>query len=127
MSIRELAAEDSFNILTNTDDFSQEFTLTDPNGIVSDLKGFCNNITLESPDIQNDQRISSMIASVTLPMKSILTFGGQLPYGVVDENTRPYICEFTNVNNGIKKFRVMNTYPDNDLGVIVLILERWIE
>ncbi len=126
MSILQLAIDDAGKILTNIKDFGQYFTLTDPNGFVfPELRGYCNNINLESPEIQTDQRISSEIASVVFPMQELIKLGSPLPWPVVDDDSLPWVCEFSNATNNAKTFRVMNTLPDNDLGLLTLILERW--
>ena len=125
MSLRNLAERDLAAIVEDeSGGFAWPITLTDPSGRVEALSGLSNDISqLIDPD--TGQAVSGRLAGVALRVSSILALGLELPKGVADSKSKPWIVEFNDINGKPHKFKVAQSNPDRALGIITLILEAY--
>ena len=121
MSLRRVAERDLGSILSDTrTGFGWPIVVTDPLGNRFNRTGFSNDIyLLIDPD--TGQAVSGRTASVALQISSL----PDIPVGVSDTASRPWLVEFADIGGRPWRFRVSETNPDRTLGLIVLILELY--
>ena len=126
--LRAIAEQDLGNILEDSDyGFGWSIAVTAPDGVKDDtLIGFSNDIA-QIIDPDTGQAVSGRLASAALRMSSLQTaFPTQgLPKGVADENKKPWIVEFNDINGSAYKFKVQESSPDRALGMVICILEEY--
>ena len=128
MGLLEVAQRDNKIILNDkAKGFGLAIFLTDPAGVEVELTGFANDIS-DLFDPETGQAINSRLVSVALHIADILsaafaTVG--LPRGIEDEDSKPWLAKFTDLNGLETQWKVFKSNPDHGLGMITLILERW--
>lgn len=125
MSLRALAESDLGVILEDdTTGFGRPITITDPAGTVGLLTGFSVDISqLIDPD--TGQAVSGRLASAAVRIGHLAEKGLGLPVGVADSASRPWLVEFDDINGNSYKFKVSESNPDRELGLVTLILELY--
>lgn len=104
--------------------FGWSVVLTKPDGTESTgLTGSSVDISAVI-DPETGQAVSGRNASFTLRISSVLTQFGELPIGIASPTTKPWLITFNDINgNGPYIFKIVDTWPDRTLGVIVCHLE----
>lgn len=125
MNLRTLAEADLAVVLEDdAGGFGWPIKVTDPEGNEGNLKGSAGDIgRLIDPD--TGTAISGRFAGFTLRISSLTTAGLDLPRGISDENKRPWLIEFDDINGNPHIFKVVESDPDRTLGVVTCILELW--
>ena len=126
MSLRETAEADLAGILEDADyGFGWPLTLINPEGVSSapgQLVGFSNDIA-QIIDPDTGLPISGRIASAVFRISSLVAAGFNLPRGISDEFSKPWVAIFDDINGNSISFKVMKSNPDRALGIVVCILE----
>lgn len=123
MSLRQRAQRDIARITTNKSHFGWPVVIS-YKGKEYQADCFSNNIgqTFDSDTgtVVSGQTATASISVIELQNKNIPE-----PVAVYNENRDPYLVSF---NDGLGRdflFKVVDTYPDRTLGLIVCILERF--
>lgn len=124
MSLRVVAEADLNGILEDdVTGFGYPITLTAPDKVTADLKGFSNDISF-SIDPDTGLAVSSRTASVALRISSLITAGfDTLPRAVQDSTAKPWLVQFNDINGNSFIFKVQEGHPDRGLGIITCTLE----
>jgi hypothetical protein len=127
MNLRLLAESHLGIILENdTTGGGWPITVTDPSGTSKPLKGFTNDIAqLIDPD--TGQAVSGRLVSAALRISSLTAAGLGLPRGIADAGIKPWLVSFNDINGNSFLFKVAQADPDRALGLIVLLLEAYVE
>ena len=125
MGLRTLAERDLEYILEDdTFGFGWSLTLTAPNGMSVALVGQSTDISqVINPD--TGQAVSGRMASICLRTSSIYSAGLELPVGISDDTSRPWVVTFDDINSFSHVFKVSKSNPDRALGTITLLLELY--
>lgn len=125
MGLREIAAADLKTIVEdNINGFGFPVTVTDPAGQSESLIGFTNDIAqLIDPD--TGVALSGRLASVALIISSLTMLGLSIPVGISDATSKPWIIDFDDINGLPFKFKVSQSNPDRNLGIVTCILESY--
>jgi hypothetical protein len=125
MGLRDLAEADLGRILEDAETgFGYPITLTDPLGKVLRLVGFSNDIA-QVIDPDTGQIVSGRSASVALRVSTIIAAGLDLPRGIANSSSKPWVVEFDDLLGTPHKFKVFQSNPDRTIGMITLILESY--
>lgn len=125
MNLRELAELDLGAILEDgAFGFGWSVTLTNPDGATADFTGFSNDIS-QVIDPDTGLLVSGRLASVALRISSIYAADFLMPRGIADENIKPWIVEFNDINGRAYKFKIRTSSPDRALGLLVCTLEAY--
>jgi hypothetical protein len=125
MRLRDLAEADLGRILEDAETgFGYPITLTDPLGKVLRLVGFSNDIA-QVIDPDTGQIVSGRSASVALRVSTIIAAGLDLPRGIANSSSKPWVVEFDDLLGTPHKFKVFQSNPDRTIGMITLILESY--
>lgn len=127
MSLRALAEQDLGVILEgDAYGFRWPITVTDPAGLTDDtLYGFSDDIS-QVIDPDTGQLVSGRLASVALRTSTLLAAGfTELPRGVADSSSKPWIVAFNDINGTAHAFKVRQSNPDRALGMVTCILEAY--
>lgn len=124
--LRTLAENDLGGILEDSSQgFGIPITVTDPAGLVKQMIGFSNDIA-RIIDPETGQIVKGRIVTVALRQTSVIAVGfTSQPIGIAKENKKPWLIEFNDLHSVAQKFKVVETFPDNALGIIVCELEQW--
>lgn len=122
MGLREIAAADLKTIVEDSvSGFGFPVTVTDPAGQVESLIGFTNDIAqLIDPD--TGQAVSGRLASVALIISSLTALGLGIPVAISDSTSKPWIIGFDDINGNAFQFKVSQSNPDRNLGIVTCIL-----
>lgn len=125
MNLREQAERDLAVILEDgATGGGWPITVTDPAGVQATLTGFSGDIAqLIDPD--TGQAVSGRLASVTLRIASLHAQGLQLPQGIADAGSKPWLIAFTDINGLAYRFKVSESHPDRGLGIVSCDLEAY--
>lgn len=127
MSLRVLAEQDLGVILEgDAYGFRWPITVTDPDGLTdSTLYGFSDDIS-QTIDPGTGELVSGRLASVALRISTLITAGfTELPRGIVDSSSKPWVVVFNDINGTAHTFKVRQSNPDRALGMTVCILEAY--
>lgn len=127
MGLRATAEADLAFILEDADTgFGWSISVTNPAGATADLTGFSNDIAqLIDPD--TGQAVSGRLASAVLRVSSLTAAGLDLPVGIADSASKPWLVAFNDINGNAHTFKVAQSNPDRALGIVSLILEAYID
>lgn len=127
MGLRTTAENDLAFILENKAcGFGFDITVTNPSLTVAQFVGFSNDIS-QVIDPDTGQVVSGRSASVALRMTSLNTaFSNVLPVGIADASSKPWIVEFLDIAGFAHKFKVIKSNPDRALGIVTLLLDRYV-
>lgn len=123
MNLRE-QAENDLKMTLEDDDFGFAFeaTVTNPAGVSAVLK-------IQSGDVhllfepESDIFVAERTAHASMRISSLTAAGLGLPQAEPDENKNPWIIEFPDANDVLRKFTVAEARPDRTLGIVTVILQ----
>jgi hypothetical protein len=125
MGLAEQAIEDNMDITSNEDDFAIPVILESPDGIIAELAGLStkHKQTLVSDDnrITNSTRVA-----VAINERNITKANPDYPVrenGVV--SLKDHFASLKFVDHELTKYIVMEVFPDEKLGLIVLLLGEY--
>lgn len=126
MSLRTIAETDlSVMLEDSVYGFGWPITVTDPNSVTKSLTGFSNDIS-QIIDPDTGQAVSGRLATVALRIASLVSAGfANLPRGVADSTSKPWLMVFTDINLNSFTFKVSKSDPDRALGIIICTLELY--
>ncbi|WNO24167.1 hypothetical protein Scuro_06 [Acinetobacter phage Scuro] len=126
MNLRALAEADLGRILENkSTGFGWDITLTNPEGKTELLTGFSQDIALAiDPDM--GVLVSGRTASVALRIGLLRAKGfTENPRNISDENKKPWVVGFKDINGTPCLFKVVKSNPDAMIGCVTLLLEAY--
>jgi hypothetical protein len=97
-------------------------TVTDPDCNKGNLFGISDDIA-QVIDPETGQAVSGRLASAALRIKSLADVGLGIPKAIADEDSKPWVIEFNDINGNPFKFKVSHSNPDRMLGIVTLLLE----
>lgn len=126
MSLRELAEQD-LGVIIEGDiyGFRWPITVTNPAGLPSEgLYGFSDDIS-QTIDPDTGELVSGREASVALRIATIQNVFGELPRGVADSTSKPWLVTFNDIGGTEYTFKVKQSNPDRTLGNLTCVLEAY--
>jgi len=129
VSLRDLAEQDLGVILEgDAYGFRWPITVTNPAGLVigddEELYGFSDDIS-QTIDPDTGELVSGRLASVALRVSTIQAAFGELPRGVADSTSKPWLVTFDDIGGTEYTFKVKQSNPDRALGLLSCILEAY--
>jgi hypothetical protein len=124
MSLRDQILADLEGIIENASDFGQEITLTDPDGVATDLVGLTGDIsTIIDPD--TGMLVKGRRLHVTLKIQSLPA--GPRPEAQSDTSKKPWLVSFKRVTSlASTQYLVIGSVPDDSMGAIICELGEWV-
>jgi len=120
--LRQTASEDLTYILEDLMGWSWPITITNPAGLSKPIQGFSNDISqVIDPDtglVVTGRSASIAVSKTTLINAGFLVF----PEGIADTSKKPWVVEFADNIGKSNKFKIVESTPDNTLGLIVCLL-----
>ena len=123
MGLREQAAADLRAIIADTGGFSACCELTSHDGITVETRGLVADVS-QLIDPQTGQAVSGRVVSVALPLAELVDWPG-LAAGTAELTAKPWVVRFQDVAGVEGTWKVRETRPDRELGVLVCLLERY--
>lgn len=123
MGIRALAAADLVAIVEDdVTGFGWPLTLTDPDGNSAELVGQSSDIA-NVFDPNTGVMVSGRSATVALVIASITAAGMDMPRGIAESDSAPWLVSLDDINGNAHTFKISETMPDRALGLILCKLE----
>jgi len=123
VGLRELAEADNRIILNDiTFGFGYSISLENPEGIVTPLTGFSNDIS-QVIDPDTGVAVSGRLATAALNINDIIDAGSELPKGIADAGSKPWLFTFDDINGNAHTFKVSKSDPDRAIGMLICTLE----
>lgn len=122
MSLLAQAIADSRMIVEDAAGFSQQLTITNPDGVVIELRGEVFDIT-EGIDVETGQAATVPRVSARVSAGRFTEAGLELPRGIADSKSRPWVLACTDALGRARTYKVTESRPDNTLPVLILVLE----
>lgn len=123
MGLRETAKADNHVILNDSVfGFGYSIVITDPTGTDTPFTGFSNDIS-QIIDPDTGVAVSGRLATVAIHIKDLFDAGLELPVGVADSASKPWLFTFDDINGISQVFKVAQSNPDRAIGMLVCILE----
>lgn len=129
MGLRDTAEADlAFIMEDDTHGFGYPIILIAPDGTeYPDLVGFSNDIA-EMIDPDTGVAVSGRQASIALRQSTMIARGiSPIPNAAKDYTKLPWRVRFDSINGVTETFKMVETFPDNALGVVTYLLEGWKE
>lgn len=126
MNLREQAESDFGMIIEDKSfGFGWDIILINPDGLTAPLVGLSNDISL-AVDPDTGMLVSGRTATVALRLSSLRAAGFDTnPRNISENNRRPWVVLFKDINGVPYVFKVMKSNPDRAIGAITLILEAY--
>ncbi len=123
MNLRQQAEADLKLTLEDKDfGFAFEATVTNPAGVSAVLN-------IQSGDVyllfepESGILVANRTAHASMRISSLTAAGLGLPRAEPDESKNPWIIEFPDSNDVLRKFTVVESRPDRTLGIVTIILQ----
>ena len=125
MGLRQ-TAEIDFGTIVEDDvtGFGWPIKGSNPAGVSETITGLSDDIS-QIIDPDTGQAVSGRLASVALRISALTSARLDLPQGIADAGTKPWIIEFDDINGNPYKFKVSQSNPDRALGLVVCLLELY--
>ena len=98
--------------------------LTNPSSKTETLTGYSNDIS-QVVDPDTGVVVSGRSASISIRIQSLYDKGLEIPRGIVDSSSKPWIVKFDDINGVAYTFKVAESNPDRALGVVTCVLEAY--
>lgn len=125
MGLREIANNDLQTILEkDSNGFRWPIKITSPSGKTTPRKyyGFTNDISLVI-DPDTGIAVTGNLITVACFTRSLIKIFNEIPKNVPQQDNKPWVVEFEDINGIPGIFKVQDVNPDNALGMTVLTLE----
>ena len=118
-------ADLAFTLEDNVMGFGWAITLTSPAGdTTTDLYGQSNDIGhMINPE--TGMVVSGRHAEIVIRLQTLYDQGFTIPKGIADSRILPWRVSFDDINGESYTFKVYDSIPDRQLGMVKLILETW--
>ena len=125
MSLRLIAEADLGIIMEDsTTGFGWDIAITSPDGASEDVTGFSNDIS-QLIDPETGAMVSGRMASVAIRISTLMTLGLNLPRGISNSASNPWLITFNDINGSSYTFKISQSNPDRALGVVTCMLEAF--
>lgn len=127
MGLRDIAEKDLGVIMEdNVTGGGWSIKVTDPTGNsgAGPLIGLSNDIS-QIIDPDTGQAVSGRLATVSLRISSLIAAGLELPVGISDSASKPWLMDFDDINGNSYTFKVSQSNPDRTLGIVTCLLETY--
>ena len=124
MGLRDIATADAIEIIQDTVTGGDEIIITSPAGVSEDFLALTNDIHF-SIDPETGETVTGRQCSVTVLSSDLVTAGFSEIKGIHDTNSRPWVVQMTDINGVTATFKVVESHPDNTMGLMVLILGEY--
>jgi len=124
VSIRTLAESDLSFTLEDSSGFGWPISITDPagNSNVNPLFGQSGDIG-QAIDPDTGEAVTGRFVHVSLRLSTLRAeFSGKIPSGINDENKKPWLVSFDDINGKSYNFKVIESAPDRTLGFVSLLI-----
>jgi hypothetical protein len=108
-----------------TGGFGWPVTVTNPDGASAELVGLSTDIAL-AVDPDTGQLVTGRQASVALTMQDLDAAGLGRPRAIADENVKPWVVQFDDIEGEAYTFRVDESAPDSAIGMVVCLLGNYV-
>lgn len=123
MGLREQAKADNRVILNDSAfGFGYSISLENPAGTAKPLTGFSNDIS-QVVDPDTGVAVSGRLATAALHISDIIDAGLELPKGIADAGSKPWLIRFDDINGNAHTFKVSKSDPDRAIGMLICTLE----
>lgn len=123
MSLRMIAEADLGIIMEDSHTgFGWDIAVTNPSGVTGNLTGFSNDIS-QLIDPETGAMVSGRMASVAIRISSLVSLGLELPRGISNGSSNPWLIAFSDIGGVSHTFKVSQSSPDRALGIVTCMLE----
>ena len=124
MALRDIANADLREIVNDDDTGGVDCVITDPNGATASFKVFYNDIH-QSIDPGTGDIVTGRQSTIAVLINELIDEGFDGIEGVVDSDSKPWLVTISDANGVSYTHKVAESYPDNSIGIMVLMLEIW--
>ena len=124
MSLRAIAEADLSSIMEGETSFRVAVILTNPSCDTINVWGIGGDIS-ELIDPDTGMAVSGRSTRMTIRMTSIINQGFELPEGISDTSSKPWLVSFDDITGVNHTFKVVEGNPDRTIGVVSLVLEAY--
>jgi hypothetical protein len=124
MGLRDIAASDVIEIINDTETGGDEITITSPAGVSETFNALTNDIHF-AIDPETGETVTGRQCSATVLSSDLVTAGFTDIKGIPDTNSRPWVVQMTDINGVTASFKVVESHPDNTIGLMILILGEY--
>ena len=121
MSLRDQAAKDFKKIVTNSNDFGWDTSITPPDGEPQPFYGLSTDIG-QTIDPDTGMLVQGRKASVAVSLGDLNDAGFKIPTNIVNKSSKPWVVQFNAIECDGYAFKVEHTMPDRAIGSVVLLL-----
>jgi hypothetical protein len=121
MSLRDLARQDIEDITSNLNEFGLEITFTAPNDQEAVVVGTEAKIHM-AIDFETGKEVSAQKASVTIAEKFFIDAGYPVRNAAGSVSMKKHKVDYIDSTGTTCNFEVVDTFPDETVGVIVFYL-----
>lgn len=122
MSLRRQAADDLRLIVEDVAAFGWSIVVTNPAGEAFDVVGLSGDVGL-TIDPETGVAVIGRRAHVALTFASLASVG--TPIGMASTVGKPWRVTFPDIGGTSREFKVVETAPDQTLGLLVCLLESY--
>lgn len=122
MSLRDTANADLRDILNSDDTGGVLCIITAPDESFEEFRVFHNDIQ-QSVDPGTGEVVTGRQSSIAVLTNELIDGGFEGIRGVADAESRPWLVTITDVVGRSDTFKVCESFPDNSIGLTVLLLE----
>lgn len=123
MGLRDIAASDVIEIIHDTETGGDEITITSPAGVSETFNALANDIHF-AIDPETGMTVTGRQCSATV-LSSDLSDAGFSSIKGVPDSSRPWVVTMTDINGVSSTFKVVESHPDNTMGLMILILSEY--
>lgn len=125
MGLRQQAAADLRAIVEDdTSGFGWPIRITNPDGESIDIVGLSTDVaTVIDPD--TGMAVKGRNASIAVALGTLEDEGFEIPKGITDATSKPWVVRFDDIQGTAHTFKVMDAEPDRAIGVVVCLLEAY--
>ena len=124
MSLRDIANADLRGIMNDPVTGGVDCTLTSLAGATAEFKTFHNDIHMQI-DPGTGEIVTGRQSTVAVLTNELIDEGFDDIRGIADTDSKPWLATVSDVLGREGTFKVVETYPDASLGLVVLFLEFW--
>ena len=125
MSLRNIAAQDLQSIMSSECGATWPVTLIAPDGqewvdVPSRHNDIARIVDPDTGQVVSGREVTTVISTLELQER-----GAPIPQGVYDENQKPWLIRALNISQEQETFKIFSSEPDQALGAVVLVLEKY--
>jgi hypothetical protein len=124
MGLRSDAYLDLQEIVHDTVSGGYPCTITSPGGTSVSFQCFSNDIHV-SVDPGTGDTVTERRVTVSVLISDLIAEGFDSIRGVPDTTSRPWTADINDIDGRPGTYKVVESYPDRGIGMMVLLLERY--